>query len=224
MNKTITVFTVASLLLTFSLFSQNTDQLRFDEDDESEQLEPIFLPSKNLQVLDFKFDERIIDGLVSKELKLIGKDFVLTSIPLKNWNYQSSTPLDCSLLFKYRYDPSTKIEVSVFSSSRIGGKLDSDTAHRLLAGIERLPYQKLNLVIGHSNIRPSGYLGNLLGKPSFFFDYEYLSEEQILFREQVYLLQHENEIITATLSGPAEVVVNHTQSLIMFVHNLSVSQ
>lgn len=58
----------------------------------------------------------------------------------------------------------------------------------------------------------------------FFFDYEYLSEEQILFREQMYLLQHENEIITATLSGPAEVVVNHTQSLIMFVHNLSVSQ
>jgi len=224
MNKTISVFTVASLLVTFSLLSQNTDQLPFDEDVESEQLEPIFLPSKNLQVLDFEIIESIKDGLVSRELKLTGKDSVLTSIPLRNWNYQSSTPLNCSLLFKYRYDPSTKIEISVFSSSRIGGKLDSDTAQRLLAGVESLPYQRLNLVVAHSNIRPSGYLGNLLGKPSFFFDYEYLSEEQILIREQLFLMQHKNEIVTAKLSGPAETIEQQNQSLIMFVHNLSVSQ
>ena len=226
MKKTDTL--VCITLFSLSLFTPSligvTNQPPSMEGLVQVQLDPIYLPSKNLQVLEFEQVDDTKDGLVSKELILKGKDITLVSIPLKNWTYNLSTPSDCSLQFKYRYNPSLAIEVSVFSKIRIGGTLDLNTAHQILTGIEGRFTHGLKLITTHSDIQPTGYLGNLLGSPSFCFDYEYSKNDDSVVRVRTYLLQYDQTILTVSLSGPTEAVETQIQTLEMLVHNLSVSR
>jgi hypothetical protein len=187
------------------------------------EVQPISLPSSSLTNIETTLIEELIDGLVSRETLMKSMEFTLRTLELRNWDHQSFPPANASARFDSRHAPGCFIDLLVFPASRIGERLDQNLIDRLTAGLRlRHARQNLTWITDPAQAQPPGYMGHLLGSPSFLIEYQFINADHEQIHVRQFLMSWNSFIIAAKFLGTGEHTTTLSKTLDMFVHNLSI--